>query len=83
MTRNRAQHRRDRANPHADFEFPPRRQARRGDRWWVRRSPRGTWLAGPKRYRVYVDPACLHLYLEFATWTDALAFAFTRAGARR
>jgi hypothetical protein len=65
------------------FEFPPRRQARRGDRWSVRRSPHGTWLAGPKTLQVFVDPACTRRYFEFTTWRTAITFAYQQAAGRR
>ena len=66
-----------------DFEYPIRRMAHRGDRWSVRRSPRGTWLAGPKAINVFVDPACLRRYFEFRTHADAIAFAMNRVRSRR
>lgn len=66
-----------------EFEYPVRRMARRGDRWFVRRSPRGTWLAGPKGINVFVDPALLHRYFEFPSWSRALQFACAQAKGRR
>lgn len=76
---HRRRTRADKRNEHAEFEYPPRRMARRGDRWWVRRSMRGTWFAGPKNIGLYVDPACQHRYYEFRTQHDAFTFAITRA----
>lgn len=62
-------------------EHPPfKRRVRPGDKWYVGKSPRGFWYAGPRALGVYADRHMHRRWIFFPSWDTAFAFAYFRAG---